>query len=521
MKRMMAFVLAVLLLGGLTACNRGASLPAGGTFHLEKATIEIGATHSDVDGMEIRIINAIWNDEEIKLDVNWINQTGYEVVYGEYYDIERQDNGAWKSCVAIDNLAFHEIGYELKSGATQKKIYGLTDLFDIYENGKYRLVTDCIVYVKGRGGEGAECKLWAEFTVTRTGDTGKDIKKAFVGFAPQYIRTNGYHEDVEYPVVKIIRSVDELNAYYNAAKGKYDLARKEKVYSDTTIGFLNACDKYDDAYFEEQILVMVLLEEGSGSIRHNVDYVKTGSDGTLHVGIRRIVPEIGTDDMAQWHILIEPEKGISVADESDVVVYLDGINPRTQPKTVYAFGSYSNIALTIPYDWKYETERSDSGDYCISFWPADQTEGKLKMWYCGFFGVCGTGLEEENITVGAYKARKGTYDHKKLWDYISFPGMPGSYVVMNEGAGKWWSQYGDAAMEILSTVQIAEGILTEEQVINLVKKDVTVEYNRVHASFDTGKGLWTVTFYKDNTAGGDQVFLVTHEGKIIDVAYGE
>lgn len=343
-----------------------------------------------------------------------------------------------------------------------------------------------------------------------------------VDYDVQYIRTNGYHEDVKYPVVKVIRSVDELNNYYNANKDKYDLERHEKVYSDTTIGFLDACDKYDEAYFEKQSLIMVLLEEGSGSVRHKVESVIMGTDDMCYISIDTIVPEVGTDDMAEWHILIEPEADVDIASASDVIVYLDGVNPKTQPATVREAGNFSNITLTIPHDWKYETERGNSSDeYCISFWPADQTEGKIKMWYYTAFGVCGTGLEEKEITVGEYKAWQGTYDNKKVWDFISFKGMPGSYVAMNEGADKWWSEYGDEAMQILRSVKIAENILTEQQVIDLAKKDVTVEYNQTSARFDTETGLWTVSFSKKNTAGGDQVFTITHEGKIIDVEYGE
>lgn len=522
MKRIMAFILSVLLLVGLTACNQNVGRHADGIIKADKATIEIGKTYTSFEGMNVQIVNVIWNGEEIKLDVKWNNETSYNVVYGEYYKIEKEMNGKWESCVTLDNLAFNDIGYELRSKSSQKQTYNLTDMFDISENGKYRFATDCSVYENGRGAQSTECEMWVEFTVTRVGDTSGDVQKTFIDFVPQYIRTNGCHEDVEYPVVKIIRSVEELNAYYNENKERYDLERNDKVYSDTTIGFLDACDKYTAGYFEDQILVMVLLEEGSGSIRHNVDNVKHGSDGKLYISIRRDVPEVGTDDMAEWHILIEPEKDITVASESDVIVYLDGVNPKTQPTTVYESGSYSNITLTIPHDWEYETERGNSPDeYCISFWPADQTEGKIKMWYYTAFGVCGTGLEEKEITVGEYKAWQGTYDNKKVWDFISFRGMAGSYVAMNEGADKWWSQYGDEAMQILNSAKIAENILTEQQIIDLAKKDVTVEYNQTSARFDTEKGLWTVSFSKKNTAGGDQVFTITHEGKIIDVEYGE
>ena len=522
MKRIMAFILSVLLLAGLTACNQNVGRHADGIIKADKATIEIGKTYTSFEGVNVQIVNVIWNGEEIKLDVKWNNETSYNVVYGEYYKIEKEMNGKWESCVTLDNLAFNDIGYELRSKSSQKQTYNLTDMFDIWENGKYRFTTDCSVYENGRGAGSTECEMWVEFTVTRIGDTSGDVKKTFIDFQTQYIRTNGYHDGVEYPIVKIIRSVNELNSYYNENKEKYSLERREDPASDSTIGFLDACDKYDAAYFEDQILVMVLLEEGSGSIRHNVDNVKTGSDGKLYVSIRRDVPEVGTDDMAEWHILIEPEKDVNVANDSDVVVYLDGINPKTQPATARESGAYSNITLTIPHEWEYETERgNNSNEYCISFWPADQTEGKIKMWYYTAFGVCGTGLEEKEITVGEYKAWQGTYDNKKVWDFISFKGMPGSYVAMNDGADKWWSQYGDEAMQILSSVKLAEGILTEQQAIDLAKKDVTVEYNQTSARFDTEKGLWTVSFSKKNTAGGDQVFTITHEGKIIDVEYGE
>lgn len=522
MKRIMAFILSVLLLAGLTACNQNVGRHADGIIKADKATIEIGKTYTSFEGVNVQIVNVIWNGEEIKLDVKWNNETSYNVVYGEYYKIEKEMNGKWESCVTLDNLAFNDIGYELRSKSSQKQTYNLTDMFDIWENGKYRFTTDCSVYENGRGAGSTECEMWVEFTVTRIGDTSGDVKKTFIDFQTQYIRTDGYHDGVEYPIVKIIRSVNELNSYYNENKEKYSLERREDPASDSTIGFLDACDKYDAAYFEDQILVMVLLEEGSGSIRHNVDNVKTGSDGKLYVSIRRDVPEVGTDDMAEWHILIEPEKDVNVANDSDVVVYLDGINPKTQPATARESGAYSNITLTIPHEWEYETERgNNSNEYCISFWPADQTEGKIKMWYYTAFGVCGTGLEEKEITVGEYKAWQGTYDNKKVWDFISFKGMPGSYVAMNDGADKWWSQYGDEAMQILSSVKLAEGILTEQQAIDLAKKDVTVEYNQTSARFDTEKGLWTVSFSKKNTAGGDQVFTITHEGKIIDVEYGE
>ena len=142
-------------------------------------------------------------------------------------------------------------------------------------------------------------------------------------FEAQYIRTNGDSENTSYPYHVVINSREELEAYYEANKKLFDLERKEEVYSDTTIGFLDACDKYDDAYFERQNLVLIVLEEGSGSIRHEITDVRPHSteDGRLvgwDITINRIVPEVGTDDMAQWHLLLEVQMYDVIKSDDDV-----------------------------------------------------------------------------------------------------------------------------------------------------------------------------------------------------------
>ena len=102
-------------------------------------------------------------------------------------------------------------------------------------------------------------------------------------FEARYIRTDGYSEERCYPYHIVISSRAELEAYYEAYKDIYDLGRREIVYSDTSIGFLDACDKYDDTYFERQNLVLIVLQEGSGSIRHEITDVRRHSmeNGTM------------------------------------------------------------------------------------------------------------------------------------------------------------------------------------------------------------------------------------------------
>lgn len=125
-----------------------------------------------------------------------------------------------------------------------------------------------------------------------------------IGFTAMSIRTDGYHEDVQYPVITVITTKSQLNEYYAANTDKYFLERRIPVVPSTGQGFLDAADSYDDAFFKSHTLVLILIEEGSGSVRHEVTKVVQNSD-TVDITVRRDVPRVGTADMAQWHIFVE------------------------------------------------------------------------------------------------------------------------------------------------------------------------------------------------------------------------
>ena len=213
------------------------------------------------------------------------------------------------------------VAYILSPGQTQEKTYNVSRAFDVSKAGTYRFRSD--ITVKDGTNKSANQTVWAEFTVTENQTESESKTQESVDYGVQYIRTNGYQDGVQFPKVAIIRSMDELNSYYEANKNTFYLERKEKVYSDTTIGFLDACDRYDEAYFEKGYLVFVLLEEGSGSVRHKVTGSTISSDGELGIYIDAIVPEIGTADMAEWHIILEFSNRVKVKDKNYVQVYLD------------------------------------------------------------------------------------------------------------------------------------------------------------------------------------------------------
>ena len=300
------------------------------------------------------------------------------------------------------------------------------------------------------GGKGPD---WV--TVPKPIETITPIVRVDNGIEAQYLRTNGYREGVKYPIVKIIRSVEELNKYYEANRGRYDMG-----------AFPAACQKYDETYFKDRILLIVVTEAGSGSIRYQVTGAALTGD-VLTVDIDVQDPGVGTCDMAEWHILIEPAAGVDVADEAHVSVKLHAAGEKNGPnsdgfRTVTYKGEGTTFSLRLPESWQWIEEEGDTwADYAfaVRIGPGD---GDYPV-VIGYetkpaFGVCGTGLEQKPIRLGNYEGWQGTYDGRPVWDFITLGEMgTGRWIILNDGFDKaWWDRYGDETMEILATLEASD-----------------------------------------------------------------
>ena len=125
--------------------------------------------------------------------------------------------------------------------------------------------------------------------------------------------------------------------------------------------------------------------------------------------------------------------------------------------TVTQKGPFGAISLTVPAGWKVELCPMDSdsllmGDYGICFAPEDADFGFVEVAYRQSFGVCGTGLEEEEVTVAGHPAWKGTYDGHEYWDFICWKEPVKGVVAMTGSVEEWWEGKEEAVMEILDTL---------------------------------------------------------------------
>ncbi len=78
--------------------------------------------------------------------------------------------------------------------------------------------------------------------------------------------------------------------------------RLVESYDDFPVRHREQFPEYDAAFFEDNVLAVLYLEEGSGSISHEVTKIRRAGE-TIEIHIRREIPEVGTCDMAYWTVV--------------------------------------------------------------------------------------------------------------------------------------------------------------------------------------------------------------------------
>lgn len=127
------------------------------------------------------------------------------------------------------------------------------------------------------------------FPVSGEADLRKGTENEVRVFPYRTVRTGSgdENENKEYPYIFEIKNRTEFDALAKRLGSAY----AEEL---SALG-------YGDAFFAENELVTVVLRETSGSIGHEV----LGADEKGGIRIKRILPEEGTCDMAEWHIFVE------------------------------------------------------------------------------------------------------------------------------------------------------------------------------------------------------------------------
>ncbi len=123
MRRILSFLMCILLvLVAFFGCS-------------ENKNLKDENIHTEYEGVYLTLGSV--SEDEIK--VVWHNDTAKDVIYGEYYYVERynEDSDKWESVLSEDFFVT-AIGLLLQPHSESEKTYSL-EHFDLSENGRYRL----------------------------------------------------------------------------------------------------------------------------------------------------------------------------------------------------------------------------------------------------------------------------------------------------------------------------------------------------------------------------------------------
>lgn len=137
----------------------------------------------------------------------------------------------------------------------------------------------------------------------RADETGEGSLGAMLPYlARSYREDMIYSSRVNHPIMAFTDAGafasfrEELGAYF-----QFDVSY------DGEASFLAQTAEFDEAFFADTALIVVHLMASSGSIRYELDYLDN-KGGDCTVFIRELVPEIGTDDEADWFLLLQIPK---------------------------------------------------------------------------------------------------------------------------------------------------------------------------------------------------------------------
>ena len=109
----------------------------------------------------------------------------------------------------------------------------------------------------------------------------------------------------------------------------------------------------------------------------------------------------------------------ALPEDADAPAETDAPASEPDANRVYAVGPYGRISVELPEDWEDEvyaagSEWSSPGLYGMHLHPESEETGYIDLNYTQAFGVCGTGLSQEMVTLAGEEASVGTYDDHEM-----------------------------------------------------------------------------------------------------------
>ena len=120
--------------------------------------IERQQSGSDLTGVSLDIISSDLSAPDPFIELEWVNDTSNNLLFGEAFTVFYNENGNWENCSIDEDTVWHLIGYLIEPESTTKKTYKLNGQI-MTQPGKYRFETSFNI----DGQAEPKYKAWIEF----------------------------------------------------------------------------------------------------------------------------------------------------------------------------------------------------------------------------------------------------------------------------------------------------------------------------------------------------------------------
>lgn len=137
---------------------------------------------AELEGLSLQATDADFSSDPPYLEIEWINTTKQDLIFGESYHIYRENNGTWERMEFREGYGvFDAVGILLHANSSRTHTYRFWGL-DIAHPGKYRLESDCFKdLAEGDTDYRQEYTVHFDFELVENADGGLSCKSLTTG----------------------------------------------------------------------------------------------------------------------------------------------------------------------------------------------------------------------------------------------------------------------------------------------------------------------------------------------------
>ncbi len=285
----------------------------------------------DIPGISVVVKEVVTDVDMPYISYEVFNDTEKEISYNIGYNLYRYENGNWIQLgLIVFNLWNMTDNSGIRINPDESKVvnYGF-DKNHIMEDGHYRFETKIKSHTASPAVEGTisidfsigDTRIYPEISEEEltTIAVVADEKLEYVShFSYVNYVENGTDillENAEIPIYTRYDGVDHVSCalfetkegfdkFYNATS---DIFTYNQMH-DEMPSFNQTKAAYTKEFFDKNYLIIIYIPEGSGSVRHETEFVEMINGNEVYISVKRTGPEVRTMDMAGWFATIEISK---------------------------------------------------------------------------------------------------------------------------------------------------------------------------------------------------------------------